>query len=124
MFLGFGVPEPPSGLFRSAEVKFEGCGPRGEVEAWREAMSMGAAEPLPAMLRDEGGASNNGKEASSKSGSRRALSRLRLVVGLPTSIGFLNQGRRESLSFSCFFATAESQSTGVTGVESREAKRD
>lgn len=78
---------------------------------------MGAA--VPAMLREEGGAPNNGKEESSKSGSRRAVSRLRLVVGLPTCMAFLNQGRRRSFAF-----VLAASSTGVTGVESREAKRD
>lgn len=84
---------------------------------------MGAA--VPAILRAEDGASpNSGKDESSKSGSKRELSILRLVVALPMSMGFLNQGKRCSLSLSCFFVRLESQSTGVVGVESREGNRD
>jgi hypothetical protein len=98
------APDPPSGLFRKAEVGFEDCGVRGEVEACR--ISMGDAIPP-----------NSGKEDSSKSCCRRVV---RQLVGLPTSMGFLNQGKRDSLSLSFPFALAESKSTGVTGVESRE----
>ena len=50
------------------------------------------------------------------------VSRQRLVVGLPTSIGFLNHGRDRSLS--AFFVVGGPNPIGVTGVESREGKRD
>ena len=86
-------------------------------------MSIGAA--VPAILRAEEGVSpNSGNEESSKSGSSRVLSMLSLVVGLPMSIGLLNQGKRWSLSLSGLFERFESQSTGVVGVQSREGNDD
>src|SRR5256714_14248549 len=103
-----------------ADVRLDAWPPRGEVDAWREEILIGAA--APAMPRSGGEEPKRGKERSSKSGSRRVLSRQRLVVGLPTSMGFLNHGRPRSLSG--FLVVGGPKPPGVTGVESREGKRD
>ena len=84
-------------------------------------ISIGLA--APAMLRSGGDEPNKGKEWSSKSGSRRVVSTQRLVVGLPTSIGLLNQGKPRSLSFEALLARVEVKPTGVVGVVSRDGNR-
>lgn len=48
------------------------------------------------------------------------MSRQSRVVVRPTSMGFLNQGKQ----FSDFFPNEDPETTGVTGVVSREVKRD
>ena len=106
-------------LFCKAEVRFDDCGPRGEVDTWRALMSIGAAAAAPAMLQSGGDAPNSGNEWSSKSGSSSVESRQRLVVGLPTSSGRLNQGKLWSL----LLRLGGPAPTGVTGVESLDVKR-
>ena len=106
----------------SADVRFDVWFPRGEVEVCLAEISKGLA--TLAIPFTGGGAPNEGKELSSKSGARtevESVSRQRLVVVCPTRMGFLNQGNR---SFSVFLVENGPLPTGVTGVVSREVNCD
>lgn len=109
----------PLALRWRAEVRVDGWLPRGEVDVCRVDRLTGLAAPA---IPDAGGdAPKRGKELSSKSGSRRAESRQRPVVDLPTSMGRLNQGNWRSLPGFLLEIVAR---TGVTGVVSREGYCD
>jgi hypothetical protein len=109
----------PLALRWRAEVRVDGWLPRGEVEVCRADRLIGLA--APAMPDVGGDAPKRGKESSSKSGSRRADSKQRPVVDLPTSMGRLNQGNWRSLPGFLMGSVAE---TGVTGVVSLEGNCD
>ena len=107
-------------LLCSAEVRFEGWFPRGEVEVGLAVISKGLA--TLAIPRHKGAAPNAGKVLSSSSGARRELlSRQSPVVVLPTLMGFLNHGRSSLL----FLLPEEGVlPRGVTGVVSRDVNCD